>query len=36
MIKFTNDTKVFKLVKNKADLEELRKDLVKLSEWAMK
>ncbi|CAM5084504.1 unnamed protein product, partial [Eretmochelys imbricata] len=34
--KFADDTKLFKIVKTKADCEELQKDLTKLSDWATK
>ncbi|CAM4653692.1 unnamed protein product [Lepidochelys kempii] len=34
--KFADDTKLLKIVKTKADCEELQKDLTKLSDWATK
>lgn len=34
--KFTADNKLFKVVKMKADYEELQKDLRKLNEWPIK
>uniref|UniRef100_A0A8C8SCV0 Reverse transcriptase domain-containing protein n=1 Tax=Pelusios castaneus TaxID=367368 RepID=A0A8C8SCV0_9SAUR len=34
--KFADDTKLLKIVKTKADCEELQKDLTKLSDWASK
>uniref|UniRef100_A0A8C3H706 Reverse transcriptase domain-containing protein n=1 Tax=Chrysemys picta bellii TaxID=8478 RepID=A0A8C3H706_CHRPI len=34
--KFADDTKLLKIVKSKADCEELQKDLTKLSDWATK
>ncbi|CAM4676294.1 unnamed protein product [Lepidochelys kempii] len=34
--KFADDTKLLKIVKTKADCEELQKDLTKLSDWARK
>ncbi|CAM4625917.1 unnamed protein product [Caretta caretta] len=34
--KFAKDTKLLKIVKTKADCEELQKDLTKLSDWATK
>ncbi|CAM5150171.1 unnamed protein product [Eretmochelys imbricata] len=34
--KFADDTKLLKVVKTKADCEELQKDLTKLSDWATK
>ncbi|CAM4661225.1 unnamed protein product [Lepidochelys kempii] len=34
--KFADDTKLLKIVKTKADCEELQKDLTKLSDWAAK
>uniref|UniRef100_A0A8C4XYG1 Reverse transcriptase domain-containing protein n=1 Tax=Gopherus evgoodei TaxID=1825980 RepID=A0A8C4XYG1_9SAUR len=36
MAKFADDTKLLKIVKTKADCEELQKDLTKLSDWATK
>uniref|UniRef100_A0A8C3IBY2 Reverse transcriptase domain-containing protein n=1 Tax=Chrysemys picta bellii TaxID=8478 RepID=A0A8C3IBY2_CHRPI len=36
MAKFADDTKLLKIVKTKADCEELQKDLIKLSDWATK
>ncbi|CAM5140560.1 unnamed protein product [Eretmochelys imbricata] len=34
--KFADDTKLLKIVKTKADCEELQKDLIKLSDWETK
>jgi len=36
MTKFAVDTRLFKVVKMKADCEELHKDLKRLCDWAIK